>query len=57
MIFMFVRFVLIIVSGTAVGIMRGKPASYYLTVAGASLTDLILYYILRILYSMCSKSL
>ncbi len=57
MIFMFVRFVLILVSGTAVGIMRGKPASYYLTVAGASLTDLILYYILRILYSMCSKSL
>jgi hypothetical protein len=57
MIFMFVRFVLILVSGTVVGIMKGKSASYYLTVVGASLTDLILYYILRILYSMCSKSL
>jgi hypothetical protein len=55
MIFMFVRFVLILVSGTIAGAMNGKPASYYLTVVGASLTDFILYYILRILYSMCNK--
>ncbi len=57
MIFMFVRFVLVLVSGIAVGISKGKGAYFYVTVVAASLTDLILYYICRVLYSMCSRSL
>lgn len=57
MIFMFVRFVLVIVSGIAVGIMNGRNFMFYVTVVGAALTDFILYYICRILYSMCVKSM
>lgn len=57
MIFLFVRFVLILVSGIAVGISKGKSLYFYATVVAASLTDLVLYYICRVLYSMCTKSM
>ncbi len=57
MIFMFVRFVLVLVTGIVVGLKSGKSPMFYITVLGASLTDFILYYICRILYSMCVKSM
>ncbi len=57
MIFTYVIFVLVIVSGFALGMSKGKGAMFYVSILGASLTWFILYYISRILYSMCAKSL
>lgn len=57
MIFMFALFVMVIVSGFSLGITRGRNSMWYVSVIGASITYFVLYYISRLLYSMCSKSL
>ena len=57
MIFTYVFAVLTVVSGVAAGVSSGKGAMFYVSVLSASLYWFILYYISRLLYSMCSKSL
>ena len=57
MIFTFAFAILTVVSGVAVAISKGKGAMFYFSVLSASLYWFILYYISRLLYSMCSKSM
>jgi lipoprotein signal peptidase len=57
MIFTYVLAVLVIVSGVAFGISRGKNGMFYVSVVSASIYWFVLYYISRLLYSMCSKSM
>jgi hypothetical protein len=54
---MFALFVMVIVSGFALGISKGRNGMWYVSVIGASITYFVLYYVSRLLYSMCSKSL
>ncbi len=57
MIFTYVFAILVIVSGFAVGMSKGKGAMFYVSVISASIYWFVLYYISRLLYSMCSKSM
>lgn len=57
MIFTFAFAILTVISGVAVAISKGKGAMFYMSVLSASLYWFILYYISRLLYSMCSKSI
>jgi hypothetical protein len=55
MIFTYVLAILVLVSGIALGVSKGKSGMFYVSVVSASLYWFILYYISRLLFSMCSK--
>ena len=46
-----------IVGGVVAGIQKGKGLSFYISILGASVAYLIAYFVNRLMYSMCSKSL
>lgn len=56
-IFMFFWFMAILIGGFATGIAQRKGLMFFLTVAGGSLTYLLLYFVNRLMYSVCTKAL
>ena len=55
--FMFFWFVVALIGGFAVGITQRKGFMFFCTVAGGSLTYLLLYFVNRLMYSVCTKAL
>jgi hypothetical protein len=56
-IFMFFWFMVALIGGFAAGIVQRKGFMFFLAVAGGSLTYLLLYFVNRLMYSVCSKAL
>jgi len=51
----FILFTLAIVSGVAFGIMKRKGFGYYVSVVAASIVYFLLYFVNRLLFSMCQR--
>jgi hypothetical protein len=56
-IFMFFWFMIALIGGFAAGIVQRKGFMFFLAVAGGSLTYLLLYFVNRLMYSVCTKAL
>lgn len=56
-IFTFAMFVLVIVGGLYTGLSKGKGIDFYAGVIGGSLAYFIVYFVNRLMYSICKKSL
>jgi hypothetical protein len=56
-IFGFFLFAVAILGGIYTGVVRGKGGMYYAGVIGASLIYFITYFVNRLMYSVCSKTL
>jgi hypothetical protein len=56
-IFMFFWFAVTIVAGFYTGIVQRKGFMFFFLVAGGSLTYLFLYFVNRLMYSICTKAL
>jgi hypothetical protein len=56
-IFMFFWFMVALIGGFAAGIVQRKGFMFFLAVAGGSLTYLLLYFVNRLMYSVCTKAL
>ncbi len=53
----FFLFAITILAGFYTGIIKGKSGMYYAGIIGASLAYFITYFVNRLMYSVCSKSL
>jgi hypothetical protein len=56
-IFSFFLFTITIVAGLVTGLQKGKSFGFYLYVAWTSLMHLVTYFVTRLMFSICSKSL
>ena len=56
-IFMFFWFMVALIGGFATGILQRKGFMFFLAVAGGSLTYFFLYFVNRLMYSVCTKAL
>ncbi len=56
-IFAFFLFAVTVLGGFYTGIMKGKGGMYYISIVGASLVYFITYFVNRLMFSVCSKSL
>ena len=56
-IFTFFLFLIVIVGGLYTGLSRGKGMGFYASVIGGSLAYFIVYFVNRLMYSICKKSL
>lgn len=56
-IFMFFWFAVAIIAGIYTGIVHRKGFMFFLAVAGGSLTYFFLYFVNRLMYSVCTKAL
>lgn len=53
----FFLFAITILAGFYTGLMKGKSGMYYAGIVGASLVYFITYFVNRLMYSVCSKTL
>jgi hypothetical protein len=56
-IFTFALFLMVIVGGLYAGLSKGKDLGFYASVLGGSLMYFIVYFVNRLMYSICKKSL
>jgi hypothetical protein len=56
-IFSFFLFTITIVAGVVMGLRRDKSFGFYVSLVGASLIYLVTYFVNRLMFSICSKSL
>ncbi len=56
-IFAFFLFIVAVVTGIITGLRKDKSFEFYLSVFGASLIYLVTYFVNRLMFSVCSKSL
>jgi hypothetical protein len=56
-IFSFFLFTITIVAGVVTGLRRDKSFGFYVSLIGASLIYLVTYFVNRLMFSICSKSL
>lgn len=56
-IFSFFLFTITIVAGVVTGLQRDKSFGFYVSLVGASLIYLVTYFVNRLMFSICSKSL
>lgn len=56
-IFSFFLFTITIVAGVVMGLQKGKSFGFYVSLVGASLIYLVTYFVNRLMFSICSKSL
>ena len=56
-IFSFFLFTITIVAGVVTGLQRDKSFGFYVSLVGASLIYLVTYFVNRLMFSVCSKSL
>jgi hypothetical protein len=56
-IFTFALFLMVIVGGLYAGLSKGKGLGFYASVIGGSLMYFIMYFVNRLLFTMCKKSL
>ncbi len=54
---MFLFFAMTIIAGFYAGIAQRKGMMFFFTVAAGSLTYFLLYFVNRLMYSVCAKSL
>ena len=56
-IFAFFLFAVTVLGGFYTGVIKGKSGMYYAGIISASLVYFITYFVNRLMYSVCSKSL
>ena len=56
-IFSFFLFTITIVAGVVMGLRRDKSFGFYVSLVGASLIYLVTYFVNRLMFSICSKTL
>jgi hypothetical protein len=56
-IFSFFLFTITIVAGVVMGLQKGKGFGFYFYVAWTSLMHLVAYFVSRLMFSICSKTL